>query len=182
MNMILLSAFVIVFAYLIKGILTTPIGNSSAAAPLDESEVSKLSISADYVGGMTNILEKTQCMLILMKDKINFRIDFKDIDMFIAFNMIMNVKVQSAGELCTESKYSFYLSRKHKESPDTKLMVITYFDKSSRSEQMLVFEYSPESGFLEKYYELFNYWYTCETSNHTCSYAHNSNSLVCNSR
>lgn len=177
MNIILFIVFAIVFTSLVAVIAATPIDNSSVNASETDTLVSVKRIQADYIGGMSNILERTKCTLILMKDKINFRIEYKNTDLFIDFDKIAAVKIQSGIELSSFGS-DVYISKKHKATSDSRYLVISYYNSSYKEMQNLIFECSSYLSFIKKYEEVLNAW-NLKNSADTCTFDYDTNSLVC---
>jgi hypothetical protein len=165
MNLLLFSIVIVVIVFLFIPVISIPVEDKSNKDFFDGLSLSKMTIGADYVGGLEKVLEKTRCSMILMKDKINVRIAFKGVDILIPFSQIINVELLSEQEIKRNSLIAklfegkkVYIAKKDKKASDNNFLIVSYFDSEKEAEQVLIFEYADSKTFLDTYKKIFNEW------------------------
>jgi hypothetical protein len=165
MNFLLFLIVMVVIVSLFIPVVSIPVEDNPSKDFFDGLNLSKMTIGADYVGGLEKVLEKTRCSLILMKEKINVRIAFKSVDILIPFSEIINVELLSEQELKGNKLISklfqdkkIYITKKDKKASDKKFLAVRYFDSKKEAEQALIFEYADSKAFLDSYKKVFNEW------------------------
>lgn len=129
-------------------VISSPVDMDTAKIFLDDTDISSKSIILNYIGGLNSVLEKTKCTLIVMKDKINFRIAFKDVDFFIPFESIESVELYNEAQILSDDQLSSFISKsninlftRNKSTDSKSYIVFTYNNIKNMSTDKLILEY-----------------------------------------